>query len=94
MDEFEIVAGGGGIEMEICARLLEYAETIPGKERIAIEGFARSLEIIPITLSENAGLDPIDMVAELRQKHEKPGNEWYGLELFSQKSQTTLKPCN
>jgi len=85
MDEFEIVAGGGGIEMELCARLLEYAETIPGKERIAIEAFARALEIIPITLSENAGLDPIDMVAELRSKHEKPGNEWYGLELFSQK---------
>jgi chaperonin GroEL (HSP60 family) len=81
-DRSEIVGGGGAVEMEICQRLLDFAKGNTGKEQIAIETFARALEIIPITLSENAGLDPINIIAELRSKHVKPGNEFMGLDIF------------
>lgn len=84
-DRSEIVGGGGAVEMELCARLLEFAKKQSGKEQIAIETFARALEIIPITLAENAGLDPINIVAELRNKHAKPGNEFMGLDIFQAK---------
>jgi len=84
-DRAEIVGGGGAVEMELCARLLEFAKKQSGKEQIAIETFARALEIIPITLAENAGLDPINIIAELRNKHVKPGNEFMGLDIFQAK---------
>jgi thermosome len=82
-DRAEVVGGGGAIEMEIAARILDMAKEEKGKEQVAIEAFARALEIIPITLAENAGLDPINIVADLRAKHAKPGNEFWGLEIYS-----------
>ncbi len=84
-DRSAIVGGGGAVEMELSQRLLEVASKQSGKEQIAIESYARALEIIPITLAENAGLDPIDIVAELRGQHSKPGNEFAGLEIYQGK---------
>ncbi|MHA1339415.1 MAG: thermosome subunit beta [Promethearchaeota archaeon] len=83
IDKKKFVAGGGAIEMEISARLLEYATKAGGKEQLAIETFARCLECIPIALAENAGLEPIDIIAQLRAKHVKKGNEGWGLEIYS-----------
>ena len=84
-DRSAIVGGGGAVEMELSQRLLELASKQTGKEQIAIESYARALEIIPITLAENAGLDPIDIIAELRGQHSKPGNEFAGLEIYQGK---------
>jgi thermosome len=84
-DHSAVVGGGGAVEMELSQRLLTIAQKEKGKEQIAVESFARSLEIIPITLAENAGLDPIDIVAQLRSAHSKKGNEFTGLEIFSGK---------
>ena len=81
-DRSAIVGGGGAVEMEICKQLLDFAKKQTGKEQIAIETFARALEIIPITLAENAGLDPINIIAELRSKHSESGNEFMGLDIF------------
>jgi len=84
-DRPEIVGGGGAVEMELSQRLLNIASKQTGKEQIAIETFARALEIIPITLSENAGLDPINIIADLRTAHSKPGKEFYGLQIYEGK---------
>ena len=67
-----IVYGGGSIEIAIANKLQEYATTLPGREQLAIQAFATALEVIPRTLAENTGLDPIDIMAELR-KSSKPG---------------------
>ncbi len=80
-----IVGGGGAVEMELAQRLLEIAAKQTGKEQIAIETYARALEIIPITLAENAGLDPIDIIADLRTAHSKSGNEFSGLDIYQAK---------
>lgn len=84
-DRAAIVGGGGAVEMELSQRLVQFASKQSGKEQIAIETFARSLEIIPITLAENAGLDPIDIIAELRTAHSKPGNEFMGIDIYQNK---------
>ena len=80
------VAGGGAPETELALRLKEYASSVGGREQLAIEGFAISLEIIPRTLAENAGLDPIDSLVNLRSAHEgKKGNKFAGLNAFDGK---------
>jgi chaperonin GroEL (HSP60 family) len=80
------VAGGGAPETELALRLKEYAATVGGREQLAIEGFANSLEIIPRTLAENAGLDAIDCLVNLRSAHEgKKGNRYAGLNAFDGK---------
>lgn len=63
------VPGGGAVEMEISKRLREFARTIHGKSQLLISAFAKSLEIIPRTLCENAGLDATDILNKLRAKH-------------------------
>ncbi len=74
-----IVVGGGAAEFETSRRLKKYAETIGGKEQLAISAFANALESIPATLAENAGLNSIDILTKLRANHEK-GNVWYGVD--------------
>jgi thermosome len=66
-----IVPGGGAPEVELARRLREYADTVGGREQLAIGAFADAMEIIPRTLAESAGLDAIDILVELRAKHEK-----------------------
>jgi chaperonin GroEL (HSP60 family) len=84
IDKKKFVAGGGAIEMEIGARLLDFAPKAGGKEQLAVEAFARSLECIPIALAENAGIEPIDIIAKLRSKHAAAGNSGWGLEIYAQ----------
>jgi thermosome len=80
VEEPKIMAGGGAPELEVSRVLKKYAETLPGREQLAVKGYAEALEVIPITLAENAGLDPIDILSELRSKHEK-GEIWAGIEV-------------
>ncbi|HJK16652.1 MAG TPA: thermosome subunit alpha, partial [Methanocorpusculum sp.] len=77
VEDKKIVAGGGAPEVELSLRLREYAATQGGRIQLAIEAFASALEVIPRTLAENAGLDPIDKLVELRAAHEK-GEKTYG----------------
>jgi len=62
--------GGGAIEVELASRLRDYADTVSGREQLAVEAFADSLELIPRVLAENAGLDAIDLLVDLRAAHE------------------------
>jgi len=64
-----VVAGGGAIEMELSRYLREYLRNIAGKQQLVINGFAKALETIPRTLSENSGMDSTDVLNKLRQKH-------------------------
>lgn len=79
----KIVAGGGAIEAELSKRIRKYAPTIGGREQLAIEAFADALEIIPITLADNAGLDPIDILVALRAAHEEKDGMWKGINVFT-----------
>ncbi|UNQ72755.1 thermosome subunit beta [Infirmifilum sp. NZ] len=76
-----IVPGGGAIEAEIARELRKYATEVGGKEQLAIEAFANAIEAIPRTLAENAGLDPIDIIADLRSAHEDPAKWGYGVDV-------------
>ena len=81
----KIVTGGGSIESEIAKQLRDYATKVGGREQLAIEAFAESLEVVPKTLAENAGLEPIDILVALRSAHEKPKGEVWGVDVFSGK---------
>jgi archaeal chaperonin len=85
-----VVAGGGSIEIELSRRLKEFSQSLSGREQLAVELFANSLEYIPVTLGENAGLDPIDLITEMKSQHEK-GNKNFGLNLFNGKIEDTFK---
>jgi len=89
LKEKKIVAGGGAIEVEL-ARRLRKELTVKGREQLAIEQFADALESIPKILAENAGIDPIDVITELKSKHNS-GDANAGLDLFSGKIDNTLK---
>ncbi|MFH0712042.1 MAG: thermosome subunit alpha [archaeon] len=78
----KVVAGGGAVEIELAKRLREFASGLKGRERLAVDEFAGALEFVPTTLAENAGMDPIDVLTELRAMHDA-GNRDYGLNLFS-----------
>jgi thermosome len=84
-----IVAGGGAVEIELSKRLKKFASTLGGRERLAVEEFASALEFIPVTLAENAGMDPIDILTELRASHDA-GMKNVGLNLFNGKVEDTL----
>jgi len=78
----KVVAGGGAVEIELSRRLREYARGLSGRERLAVEEFAAACEFVPTTLAENAGMDPIDVLTELRTAHDSGGRDM-GLNLFS-----------
>jgi chaperonin GroEL (HSP60 family) len=82
LKDSKIVAGGGAVEVELSKRLKEFAKGLNGRERLAVEEFASALEFVPTTLAENAGMDPIDVMTELRASHDA-GNRDAGLNLFS-----------
>jgi len=84
VQEPKIVAGGGAPEMEMAKALKKYAESLPGREQLAVMSYAEALESVPNTLSENAGLDPIDIISELRARHEKD-EVWAGIEVHDGK---------
>jgi len=78
-----IVAGGGAVEAEIAKEIRDYATKVGGREQLAIEAFANSMEIVPKTLAENAGLEPIDVLVALRSAHDKPKGHPMGVDVFS-----------
>jgi chaperonin GroEL (HSP60 family) len=84
VQEPKIVAGGGAPEMEIASALRGYAETLPGREQLAVRSFGEAVEVVPLTLGENAGLDPVDLLLELRARHEK-GEQWAGVDVLGGK---------
>ncbi|MEM2021851.1 MAG: thermosome subunit beta [Zestosphaera sp.] len=81
----KIVYGGGSFEVEVAKQLREYATKVGGKEQLAVLAFAKALEGIVSALVENAGLDPIDMLSELRSAHNKPDGVMYGVNVFKGK---------
>ena len=88
--EPKMVAGGGAPEIEMSSVIREYAETLPGKEQLAVMIFAEALETIAVALTQNAGLEPIDVISELRSKHDQ-GETWYGIEVREGKTQDMSK---
>ena len=88
--EPKIVAGGGAPELEVARALKDYAQTLPGREQLAVLAYAEGLESIPLTLAENAGLDPIDILSELRARHEKD-EKWAGVEVLEGKARNMEK---
>jgi len=84
-----VVAGGGAVEMELSCRLRNFAKSFSGREQLAISEFASALEFIPATLAENAGLDPIDVLTELKATHEK-GEKNFGINLFTNRVENVL----
>jgi archaeal chaperonin len=85
IENSKIVAGGGAVEVEVAKELRNYATDIGGREQLAIETFADAIEVIPKTLAENAGLEPIDILVELRAAHGKPDGQNKGVNLFTGK---------
>ncbi|WP_200532092.1 thermosome subunit beta [Halorubrum sp. LN27] len=82
--------GGGAIEVELARRLRDYADSVSGREQLAVEAFADSLELIPRVLAENAGLDAIDLLVDLRAAHEA-GDTDAGLNVFSGEVENTTE---
>lgn len=78
----KFVYGGGSVEIDIAKRLREYAETVGGREQLAITAFADAVEIVPRTLAESTGKDPIDLLVDLRAQHEK-GNKHSGIDVMN-----------
>ncbi|MBI2138473.1 TCP-1/cpn60 chaperonin family protein [Candidatus Woesearchaeota archaeon] len=80
----KIVGGAGASEIELSRQLKSYAESLSGREQLAVEAFADAIEVIPRTLAENAGLDPIDILTELKSAHDRR-QKWAGINVFSGK---------
>ena len=79
-----IVAGGGAPEAYAASKIRDWVSTLTGREQLAAEKYAESLEIIPLTLAQNAGMDPIDAMTDLRAKQSK-GSKWTGIDVRSAK---------
>ncbi len=86
----KIVSGAGAIEIELSKELKKYSTKLKGREQIAVNTFAESLEVIPRTLAENAGLDPIDILADLRNAHEE-NDKNAGINVFTGKIMNSKK---
>jgi len=84
-----VVPGGGAVEIELSRRLKEFGQSLSGREQLAVDEFASALEFIPTTLAENAGLDPIDILTELKSRHDS-GEKNVGLNLFNNKIENVL----
>jgi len=82
----KIVGGAGAVEVELARELREFANSLSGREQLAALAFADAIEVIPRTLAENAGLDPIDVLTELKASHDS-GNKWAGIDVFTGKVQ-------
>ncbi len=84
LESGKVVAGGGAPEIEVALKLKEWAPSLGGREQLAAEAFASAMEIIPRALAENSGLDPIDILVDLRKAHEE-GKTTYGVNVFEGK---------
>ncbi|OGS40002.1 MAG: thermosome subunit, partial [Euryarchaeota archaeon RBG_13_31_8] len=90
LEDGKMTVGAGAAATEISMALRDFATTIGGREQMAIEAFANAIEVIPKTLAENAGLDPIDMMLEIRSAHKK-GKKNAGINVFTGKIDDMLK---
>ncbi len=84
VEDGRLVTGGGSTAIELALRMRDYAASVGGREQIAINAFASALEVVPTALAENAGLDPIDVLIELRKAH-KSGKIYAGINVFTGK---------
>ncbi|MBM3895812.1 MAG: thermosome subunit [Thaumarchaeota archaeon] len=84
-----IVAGGGSVEAYLAGRINEWADGFEGREQLAIKKFAEALEVIPLTIAENAGMDPIDTMVNLRARQSQ-GQKWAGINAREQKVENML----
>jgi chaperonin GroEL (HSP60 family) len=84
MERPAIVAGGGAPETYAATKIRTWAKSLEGREQLAAEKFADSLEAIPLTLAESAGMDPIDTLTNLRSRQLK-GEKWTGIDVMKAK---------
>ncbi|HLE46833.1 MAG TPA: thermosome subunit beta [Candidatus Thermoplasmatota archaeon] len=84
IEDGKLLPGGGAYQTEVALALREYAPSVGGRQQMAIEAFADAMEVIPRTLAENAGLDEIDILIELRRAHKK-GEKFAGVDVFTGK---------
>jgi thermosome len=84
IEDGKILAGGGSVAVEVAYGLRKYANEVGGREQMAIEAFANAMEIIPRTLAENAGLDSINTLIDLRKAH-VDGNKYAGINVYDGK---------
>jgi thermosome len=87
----KVVAGGGAVEIEVAKELRKYATKVGGREQLAVEAFADAVEVIPRTLAENAGLEPIDVLVDLRSAHEKEEGKFKGINVFTGKTMNSIE---
>jgi archaeal chaperonin len=92
-DKGRILAGGGCAEMELSKELIKYSNSLSGREQMAVKSYAQAMEIIPRTLAENAGIDPLDVITNLKKKHDDKEGKNYGLNVFTGKI-TNMKELN
>jgi archaeal chaperonin len=85
-----IVGGAGACEIELARNLRLFSENLKGKERLAVLAYAKAMEIIPKTLSENAGLDPVDVISDLNSAHSQH-KKWAGIDVFTGKIINSFK---
>ncbi|MFP4117323.1 MAG: thermosome subunit alpha [Candidatus Woesearchaeota archaeon] len=85
----QVVGGAGSPEIELSRLLMKFAEGLSGREQLSVKAFAEAMEIIPRTLAENAGLDPIDTIVELKASHDR-GEKWAGIDAFTGKTLDSL----
>jgi thermosome len=90
VEDGKAIAGGGSTEIEIVKELRSYSSSVGGREALAINAFADALEVIPKTLAENAGLDQIDILVNLKAKHEGDG-VYIGLDVASGELKDMIK---
>ncbi|MEM2674950.1 MAG: thermosome subunit beta [Candidatus Bathyarchaeia archaeon] len=91
IEDGKIVPGGGAPEAEVAKQLRDYAVKVGGREQLAIEAFADAVEAVPLTLAENAGLDPVDIMVALRAAHEKADGYRMGVDVFTGKIRDMLE---
>lgn len=90
LEDGKLLPGGGAYQTEVALALREFAPSVGGRQQMAIEAFADAIEIIPRALAENAGLDEIDILIELRRAHKK-GEKNHGVNVFSGKIEDMVK---
>src|SRR2546430_5216725 len=91
LEDGKIVAGGGAPEAELSKRLKDYAIKVGGREQLAVTAFAEALESIPVAIAQNAGVNPIDILVDLKSKHNSLQNIWFGVNTKTGKAADMLK---
>ncbi len=82
LEDGQVLPGGGAPEAHLALELRDFADSVGGREQLAVEAFADAIDVVPRTLAENAGLDPIDSLVDLRSQHDS-GNHQVGLDAYT-----------